>query len=74
MEDVGPTGLHERQSTNRAELRAVLAALKWFRVRHTDLGFWRPKECAKLVIATDSTYFVDGATKWARTWDQMAGS
>ena len=27
LEDVGPTGLREEQTSNRAELRAVLAAL-----------------------------------------------
>ncbi|PMD22565.1 ribonuclease H-like protein [Hyaloscypha hepaticicola] len=69
LEDVGPTGLRKIQTSNRAELRAVLAALQWFRVGHTDLEFWRPKECAKLIIATDSTYVVNGATKWARTWE-----
>jgi len=69
LEDVGPTGLREIQTSNRAELRAVLAALEWFWSGHTDLDFWKPKEHAKLVIATDSTYVVDGATKWVKTWE-----
>ena len=69
LEDVGPTGLREKQSSNRAELRAILAALNWFRGGHMDWEFWKPKEYAKLVIATDSTYVVNGATKWARTWE-----
>jgi ribonuclease HI len=69
LEDVGPTGLREKQTSNRAELRAVLAALNWFRQEHSDLNSWKPKEFAKLVIATDSTYVVDGATKWAKTWE-----
>ena len=69
LEDVDPTGLREKQTSNRAELRAVLAALHWFRQKDSDLNFWKPKECAKLVIATDSTYVVDGATKWVKTWE-----
>jgi ribonuclease HI len=69
LEDVGPTGVREKQTSNRAELRAVLAALNWFRQEHSDLNSWKPKEFAKLVIATDSTYVVDGATKWAKTWE-----
>jgi ribonuclease HI len=69
LEDVGPTGLRETQTSNRAELRAVLAALNWFQSEHDDLGFWKPKEYAKLVIATDSTYVMDGATNWAKTWE-----
>jgi ribonuclease HI len=68
LEDVGPTGLRAIQ-TNRAELRAALAALMWFSANHTDLDFWKPKECAKLVIATDSTYVVDCATNWAKSWE-----
>ncbi len=69
LEDVGPTGLREIQTSNRAELRAVLAALQWCRANNTDLHFWKPKECAKLVIATDSTYVVAGATKWTKKWE-----
>jgi ribonuclease HI len=69
LEDVGPTGLREKQTSNRAELRAVLAALNWFRQEHNDLKSWKPKDSAKLVIATDSTYVVDGATKWVKTWE-----
>ena len=69
LEDVGPTGSREKQTSNRAELRAVLAGLNWFRQQHTDLIFWKPKDCAKLVIATDSIYVLDGATKWAKTWE-----
>ena len=69
LEDVGPTGVREKQTSNRAELRAVLAALNWFRQEHSDLNSWKHKEFAKLVIATDSTYVVDGATKWAKTWE-----
>jgi ribonuclease HI len=69
LEDVGPTGLREQQTSNRAELRAVLAALSWFRQEHADLNSWKPKELAKLVIATDSTYVLDGATKWAKKWE-----
>jgi ribonuclease HI len=69
LEDVGPTGKPWRPTSNRAELRAVVAALHYFRMGHHDLDFWKPKECAKLVIATDSAYVVNGATSWAKKWE-----
>ncbi|EFQ24892.1 hypothetical protein CGRA01v4_06859 [Colletotrichum graminicola] len=49
-----------RHTSNRAELRAVIAALR-FRAWH-DEGF------RSVVIATDSSYVVDGATSWTRNW------
>ncbi|KAK1595391.1 RNase H domain-containing protein [Colletotrichum navitas] len=60
LEDRGPDGQEYRHTSNRAELRAVVAALR-FRAWH-DEGF------QSIVIATDSTYVVDGATDWARAW------
>jgi ribonuclease HI len=71
LEDVGPSGKPERPTSNRAELRAVVAALGHFRTDTTETGlkFWEPRDSAKLVIATDSTYVVEGATKWCRSWE-----
>ncbi|KXS17303.1 ribonuclease H-like protein [Gonapodya prolifera JEL478] len=48
------------QTSNRAELRAVIAALRF--------NNWRSEGFRRLVIATDSEYVVEGATNWARSW------
>ncbi|OQE22121.1 hypothetical protein PENFLA_c013G09265 [Penicillium flavigenum] len=48
------------QTSNRAELRAVIAAMR-FRV-------WTGEGCRCLVIATDSEYVVEGMTKWVKGW------
>ncbi|KAF4634163.1 hypothetical protein G7Y89_g3947 [Cudoniella acicularis] len=69
LEDVGPTGTREEPTSNRAELRAVIAALSYIPFAAPGLKFWRPKEAAKLVIAADSTYIVDGAIKWVKLWE-----
>jgi ribonuclease HI len=71
LEDVGPSGKHEKPTSNRAELRAVVAALRYFGTETTETGleFWKPRDSAKLVIATDSTYVVNGATKWCKAWE-----
>ncbi|KAH8434437.1 putative ribonuclease H1 [Aspergillus melleus] len=60
LENKGPSGEAHGQTSNRAELRAVIAAL----------GFWAwPGEgCNSLVIATDSEYVVEGVTSWVRGW------
>ena len=47
-------------TSNRAELRAVIAALR-FRA-------WDVEGFRSIVIATDSEYVVEGATRWVRTW------
>lgn len=60
LEKRGPWGDEGGQTSNRAELRAVLAALR-FRV-------WAGEGFKTVVLATDSSYVVDGATQWARTW------
>ncbi|KAL1852813.1 hypothetical protein Daus18300_012057 [Diaporthe australafricana] len=60
LENRGPWGDEGSQTSNRAELRAVLAAL---RMRH-----WRGEGFKTVVFATDSSYVVDGATQWARGW------
>jgi len=60
LENRGPWGDQGTQTSNRAELRAVLEAL---RMRH-----WRGEGFKTVVIATDSSYVVDGATQWVRGW------
>ena len=77
LEDVGPTGWPEYPTSSRAELRAVVAALNYVRNDTPKSGnlcsgleFWGPRDSAKLVIVTDSSYAVDGATKWTRTWEE----
>ncbi|KAI1811184.1 ribonuclease H-like protein [Poronia punctata] len=60
LESKGPFGDPSVQSSNRAELRAVIAALRF---RH-----WVGEGYDTLVIATDSEYVTKGATEWARTW------
>ncbi|OIW33173.1 RNase H domain protein [Coniochaeta ligniaria NRRL 30616] len=60
LEKKGPFGDDAAQTSNRAELRAIIAALR-FRAWHGE-GFHT------LVIATDSEYAVEGSTKWVGTW------
>lgn len=60
LEEKGPFGDPGIQSSNRAELRAVIAAL---RLRH-----WTGEGFNTMVIATDSEYVTAGSTEWTRTW------
>lgn len=60
LESKGPTGQHHQQTSNRAELRAVLGALRF--------RYWTGEGFKSIVIATDSEYVVEGATKWVRGW------
>lgn len=60
LEIEGPTGAIYQPTSNRAELRAVIAALQ-FRA-------WAGEGWNELVIATDSEYVVAGATQWVRGW------
>lgn len=60
LEQKGPFGDDAVQSSNRAELRAIIAALRF--------RFWKGEGFDSLVIATDSSYAVDGVTKWCKTW------
>ncbi|KAJ4403729.1 hypothetical protein N0V82_010612 [Gnomoniopsis sp. IMI 355080] len=61
LENQGPFGgPSQPQTSNRAELRAVIAALRF---RH-----WTAEGFQSVVIATDSEYVVNGATTWARGW------
>ncbi|KAJ5383055.1 hypothetical protein N7517_000966 [Penicillium concentricum] len=69
LELEGPIGQECAQTSNRAELRAVLAAL---RCR------WWYLEGSEMVIATDSKYVVNGITRWmqngwtTRIWAPVA--
>lgn len=60
LEKKGPFGSDSIQTSNRAELRAVIAALR--------LRFWPGEGFHTLVIATDSEYVMEGSTSWARRW------
>ncbi|KAJ5614046.1 hypothetical protein N7528_007700 [Penicillium herquei] len=60
LENKGPQNDECPQTSNRAELRAVIAACQfrpWF-----EEGF------ETMVIATDSKYVVEGITTWIRGW------
>ncbi|GIJ87411.1 hypothetical protein Asppvi_006317 [Aspergillus pseudoviridinutans] len=50
------------QTSNRAELRAVIVALQF--------RFWPGEGWTKIVIATDSEYVLEGATSWIKGWVQ----
>jgi ribonuclease HI len=60
LENEGPTGQTETHTSNRAELRAVIAAL--------EFREWPVEGWMSLVIATDSEYVAFGATKWMGSW------
>lgn len=60
LEEEGPFGDEGAQTSNRAELRAVLAAL--------GLRAWDGEGCLTLVFATDSAYVTEGATLWTKKW------
>jgi ribonuclease HI len=60
LEKKGPFGDDAIQTSNRAELRAVIAAVRF--------RYWPGEGFRTLVIATDSEYVVEGSTQWARTW------
>lgn len=60
LENKGPTGEPHTQTSNRAELRAVIGALRF--------RYWKGEGFDTLVIATDSEYVVEGATNWVRGW------
>ncbi|KAK3936572.1 ribonuclease H [Diplogelasinospora grovesii] len=60
LEAEGPTGESLPHTSNRAKLRAVIAALQF---RPWDAEGWR-----RVVILTDLEYIVDGATAWMPRW------
>ncbi|OTA98852.1 hypothetical protein M426DRAFT_325644 [Hypoxylon sp. CI-4A] len=60
LELKGPFGDESVATSNRAELRAAIAVL-----RCKD---WRADGFTSVVIATDLSYLVDGATQWVKNW------
>ncbi|GLA56859.1 hypothetical protein AtubIFM54640_000521 [Aspergillus tubingensis] len=60
LELMGPTRVYHQQTRTRAELRAVIAALKY--LSHDGNTF------DSVVVATDSSYVVNNATLWIRRW------
>lgn len=60
LEGQGPSGDIYPQTSNRAELRAVIATLQ-FRA-------WHGEGWTQLIIATDSEYVVKGSTQWVQSW------
>ena len=60
LELKGPTGIEYIQTSNRAELRAVCAAL--------ETRSWPGEGWERIVIATDSDYVVAGITSHIRKW------
>lgn len=71
VEQKGPDGQVHAHTSNRAELRAVIAALKF--------RSWWGEGWKRVVIVTDSEYVSEGATvrmrSWARRgWRTAAGS
>ncbi|KAK4216840.1 hypothetical protein QBC37DRAFT_415892 [Rhypophila decipiens] len=60
LEDHGPTGHFAEHTSNRAKLRAVIAALQ-FRP-------WAGEGWRRVVILTDLSYIVYGATAWLPRW------
>lgn len=60
LEPRGPGGQRVEATSNRAKLRAVIAALQF---RPWDMEGWR-----RVVILTDLKYVVSGATVWMPRW------
>ncbi|PCD21527.1 hypothetical protein AU210_016487 [Fusarium oxysporum f. sp. radicis-cucumerinum] len=60
LENRGPFGDDHSQTSNRAELRAVIAALRF--------RYWNGEGFTTVVLATDSEYVVKGATIWVLGW------
>lgn len=60
LEQKGPCGDIQRHTSNRAKLRAVIAAL--------DFRPWYGEGWQTVVIVTDLEYVVMGATKWLPVW------
>ncbi|KAJ6508459.1 putative ribonuclease H [Mycena sanguinolenta] len=60
LEKEGPDGQVYAHTSNRAELRAVIAAL--------EFRCWFGEGWQRVVIVTDSEYVAKGATEWMRVW------
>lgn len=63
LEQHGPTGEFYPPTSNRAELRAAIAAL--------ECREWSGEGWSKVVIATDSAYVVEGITYWVLKWREQ---
>lgn len=61
LENYGPDGRWHRKTNNRAELRAVVAALR--------CADWTKENVRRLVIATDSEYIANGCGLWSFDWE-----
>jgi ribonuclease HI len=64
LETMGPTGEKYTQTSNRAELRAVIAALQFLDWSADCNRSWR-----SLVFATDSEYVAVNATERIARWE-----
>ena len=62
LERRGPTGQEYPQESNRAHLRAAIAALQCRQ--------WRAEGWTAITIASDSEYLVEGITNWIEIWQQ----
>lgn len=62
LERRGPTGQGYPQESNRAHLRAAVAALQCRQ--------WRSEGWTVITIASDSEYLVEGITNWIEIWQQ----
>ncbi|TXB95556.1 hypothetical protein FocTR4_00016403 [Fusarium oxysporum f. sp. cubense] len=60
LEHQSPLGDFAHPTSNRAELRATIGALRYRN--------WASEGFTTLVLATDSEYVVKGATEWIRAW------
>lgn len=60
LEEMGPFKHPHPATSNRAKLRALIAALR--------LNNWKKEGFTSITIATDSVYVVSGATAWTKRW------
>ncbi|KAL9624787.1 MAG: hypothetical protein Q9160_001142 [Pyrenula sp. 1 TL-2023] len=60
LELKGADGQHYPQTSNRAELRAVIAA--------SQFRAWDGEQFRRIIFASDSEYVVRGATEWMSKW------
>lgn len=60
LETQGPNGDVQKHTSNRAKLRAVIAAL--------DFMPWHTEGWKRIVVVTDLEYIALGATKWISLW------
>lgn len=62
LERRGPNGQEYPQESNRAHLRAAIAALQCRQ--------WQSEGWTAITIASDSEYLVEGITNWIEIWQQ----